>query len=98
MAMKGETGGKFNLGHSSQPSGKSTGEPKKVLDNLPKGGGTGAHAKQPGGTGMGIPTRSNATPSMGACKPLNGGGIFKTSGSVLKNSGVSGAHRLGGKK
>ena len=33
-----------------------------------------------------------------ANKPMNGPGIFKSTGSVLRNSGVAGAHRLGSKK
>lgn len=81
--------------HKSQPQGKSVGTPAKVLDNMPKGGGSGPHQSQNQGHGMSIPTRSNPVKNMGANKPLNGAGIFKSSGSVLKNSGVSGAHRIG---
>ena len=99
MAMKKKTGGNYTLGHASQNKGKAIGVPTKVNDSLPKGGGAGTHASQNKGHGIGVPERSNSkTPSMGACKPLNGGGIFKTSGSVLRNSGVKGAHRLGCKK
>jgi hypothetical protein len=98
MAMKKKSGGNYSLSHASQNKGKAIGVPTKVNDSLPKGGGAGTHASQSKGSAIGVPTRSNSTPSMGACKPLNGGGIFKTSGSVLKNSGVKGAHRLGSKK
>jgi hypothetical protein len=85
-------------GHKSQNHGHGVGVPKKVLDNYPKGGGSGPHESQNHGHGMGIPTRGNTVKSTGAKSACNGGGIFKTSGPVLKNSGVSGAHRLGCKK
>jgi len=98
MAMKKETGGKYNLKHDSQNKGHGIGVPTKVVDSLPKGGGSGAHSSQPSGHSLGVPTRSNPVKNMGIGKPGNGGGIFKTSGKVLINSGVAGAHRIGCKK
>jgi hypothetical protein len=99
MAMKKETGGKYHLGHDNQPKGKGIGVPSKVVDSLPKGGGSGGmHSGQPSGHGIGVPERSNTVKNMGIGSPGNGGGIFKTSGKVLINSGVKGAHRLGCKK
>ena len=89
--------GTYSLGHKSQPQGKSIGDGGKPLPAMNKSG-AGKNASQPSGHGMSIPTRSNPVKNMGANKNLNGGGIFKTSGKVLKNSGVSGAHRLGCKK
>jgi hypothetical protein len=88
----------YSLGHKSQPQGKSVGVPTKVLDNMPKGGGSGPHTSQPQGHGMGIPTRSNPVKNMGAHKSGDGAGIFKSSGNVNRNSGVAGAHRIGCKK
>lgn len=98
MTTDKKSGGNYTLKHASQNHGKAIGVPTKVNDSLPKGGGAGTHSSQPKGHGIGVPDRSNSTPSMGAGKPLSGGGIFRTSGPVLKNSGVAGAHRLGGKK
>lgn len=98
MTTDKKSGGNYTLKHASQSHGKAIGVPTKVNESLPKGGGAGTHASQPSGNGIGVPSRSNSTPSMGACKPLNGPGIFKSSGTVLKNSGVAGAHRLGSKK
>jgi hypothetical protein len=99
MAMKKETGGKYSLKHESQTHGKGIGIPSKVVDSMPKGGGSGGmHSGQPSGHGIGVPTRSNPVKNMGIGSPGNGAGIFKSSGKVLINSGVKGAHRLGCKK
>ncbi len=98
MAMKKETGGKYHLGHDNQPKGKGIGVPTKVLDNMPKGGGSGPHETTKGTHSIGVPERSNPVKNMGAYSKDSGGGIFKTRGKVLINSGVSGAHRLGCKK
>ena len=89
--------GTYNLGHDSQNHGKGIGAPTKVIDNMNKSG-AGEHASQPKGTSIGVPDRGQPVPSMGAYKNANGGGIFRTRGSVLRNSGVAGAHRLGCKK
>lgn len=85
-------------GHKTQPHGHGIGVPKNPVDNLPKGGGAGEHESQPQGHGIGVPTRSNTVKNMGIRSPSNGAGIFKSSGSVLRNSGVSGAHRIGCRK
>lgn len=99
MAMNKETGGKYSLKHESQPKGKSIGVPSKVVDSMPKGGGSGGmHTGQPSGHSLGVPTRGNEVKSTGAKSTGNGGGIFRTNGKVLINSGVAGAHRLGCKK
>lgn len=99
MAMKKETGGKYSLKHGSQNKGHGIGVPTKVVDSMPKGGSSGGmHAGQPSGHGIGVPERSNPVKNMGIYGKDNGGGIFKTRGKVLINSGVSGAHRLGCKK
>jgi len=85
--------------HESQPQGHGIGIPKNPVDNLPKGGGAGKHESQPQGHSLGVPTRSNPVKNMGIHSPNNGAGIFKSAtSSVLRNSGVSGAHRLGCKK
>jgi|SRR5712671_2343545 len=86
-------------GHKTQPQGHGIGIPKNVVDNLPKGGGAGVHESQPHGHSLGIPQSGTSTKSTGATSPGNSAGIFKSStGSVLRNSGVSGAHRLGCRK
>jgi hypothetical protein len=88
--------GKYN--HKTQNHGHSIGDGGKPLPAMNKSG-AGKSAGQPSGHGMGIPTRSNPVKDMGIGKEGNGGGIFKVSGKVLINSGVSGAHRIGcGKK
>jgi hypothetical protein len=84
-------------GHKGQSHGHTTGSGGKPLPAMNKGG-AGKSAGQPSGHGMSIPERSNPVKDMGIGKAGNGGGIFKTSGKVLINSGVSGAHRLGCKK
>ncbi len=85
-------------GHKTQPQGHGIGVPKDPSPNMLKGGGAGKHESQSQGHGIGIPTRSNPVKDMGIHGPDSGGGIFKTRGKVLCNSGVSGAHRLGSKK
>ncbi|SRR6266849_2140500 len=85
-------------GHKNQPNGSSIGVPKDPSPNMPRGGGAGKHESQPQGHGIGIPNRSYSVKNMGIHGPDSSGGIFKTRGPVLRNSGVSGAHRLGCKK
>ena len=85
-------------GHKTQTHGHSIGIPKNVVDNLPKGGGAGPHESQPQGHSLGIPQKGTSTKSTGATSSSNAGGIFKTRGSVLRNSGVAGAHRVGCRK
>jgi len=84
--------------HESQPQGHGIGIPKNPVADLPKGGGAGKHESQPQGHSLGVPTRSNPTKNMGIHTPNNGGGIFKTRGNVVCNSGVAGAHRIGSRK
>jgi hypothetical protein len=99
MAMKKKMGGGYSLKHDNQPKGKSIGVPSKVVDSMPKGGSSGGmHSGQPSGHSIGVPDRSNPVKNMGIYGKDSGGGIFKTRGKVLINSGVSGAHRLGCKK
>lgn len=86
-------------GHKTQTHGHSIGIPKNVVDNLPKGGGAGPHESQPQGHSLGIPSKGTSTKSTGATSSSNGPGIFKASSStVLRNSGVAGAHRVGCRK
>jgi hypothetical protein len=84
--------------HASQTGGHGIGVPKDPSPNMPKGGGAGKHESQPQGHGIGVPTRSNTVKNMGIHGPDSGGGIFKTRGAVLRNSGVKGAYRIGSKK
>src|SRR5258707_2507479 len=84
--------------HKGQTHGHGIGVPKNVVDNLPKGGGAGPHESQPQGHSLGIPSKGTSTKSTGATSSSNAGGIFKTRGSVLRNSGVAGAHRVGCRK
>jgi len=55
------------------------------------------HKGQNHGHSIGVPDRSNPVPNMGIHKSGSGGGIFRTRGSVLRNCGKSGAHRIGKK-
>lgn len=84
--------------HESQPKGHGIGVPKNPVADLPKGGGAGPHESQPQGHSLGIPQCGPSTKSTGASSPSSGGGIFKTRGKVLCNSGVAGAHRIGSRK
>lgn len=88
----------YSIGHKSQTHGHGIGIPKNVVDNLPKGGGAGPHQSQPQGHSLGIPQKGTSTKSTGATSPSSGAGIFKSSGNVLRNSGVAGAHRVGCRK
>lgn len=68
-------------------------------DVRPKAYKKGAHESQPQGHSLGIPAKGTSTKSTGATSPGNSAGIFKSSsGSVLRNSGVAGAHRIGCRK
>lgn len=84
--------------HKAQSQGHGIGVPLDPSPNMPRGGGSGEHESQPQGHGIGVPVRSNAVKNMGIHSFDNSGGIFKTRGAVLRNSGVAGAHRVGGKK
>src|SRR6266403_5936376 len=84
--------------HEAQTHGKGIGVPKDPSPNMPRGGGSGEHESQPHGHGIGVPTRSNPVKNMGIRGPDSSGGIFKTRGPVLRNSGVAGAHRVGCRK
>jgi len=85
-------------GHKTQTHGHGIGVPKDPVADLPKGGGAGPHESQTHGHSLGIPSKGTSTKSTGATSSSNAGGIFKTRGSVLRNSGVAGAHRVGCRK
>jgi hypothetical protein len=87
---------------------RTSGYGNSIEKNHPEKGGQGklkegnltANASQPSGKSIGFTTGTQGSESKnsGAYSKGNGGGIFKTRGSVLRNSGVKGAHRLGCKK
>lgn len=88
----------YTLGHESQSHGHGIGIPESNHDNMNKSG-AGKSASQPSGHSIGVPTQGGKERwSGGIDSPGSSGGIFKTRGSVLRNSGVAGAHRVGGKK
>ena len=112
MAMKGIHQAQSNLTkNASQPGGTKivheTNENKRSVPALPshekgeqklKEGNLTANASQPSGSSIGYKTGSQGSESKSAGSFGSGGGIFKTRGSVLRNSGVAGAHRIGCRK
>jgi hypothetical protein len=113
MAMKGVHKAQTNLTHhADQPTSKKLfTETDQNSRSVPafhkakggqqklKEGNLTANASQPSGKSIGYTTgqQGSKVPNVRGASG-NSGGIFKTRGSVLKNSGVSGAHRLGCKK
>lgn len=56
-----------------------------------------SHCNQPKGKSIGYTTGQQGSESKSAGSFGSGGGIFKTRGKVLIDSGCAGAHRLGKK-